>query len=484
MNTDYREKIMGCWLGKAVGGTLGQPYEGVLGPLNLNFYNPIPDDMIPNDDLDLQVLWACILDKMAKPVIDRQIIAKAWLEHVDFPWDEYGVAIRNMRNGIMPPFSGSHDNYFIDGLGAAIRSELWANLAPGNPELAAKYAYEDACTDHAGDGIYAEMFLAAMESQAFISNSIEECIQVGLKVIPPTSRLRKALEATLIWSTASSNWLDVRNQILASYASDNFTDVMMNLPFILVALIFGQGDFSKSICIAVNCGRDADCTTATVGAFMGIINPESIEEKWLKPIGRKLVTNPEITGITHPDTLDGFTDMVISLKNRLNETPPPESTVKSFNNPIKFHAKIAYAYSKYLDNNMQFSTPPEAKYNDTISFTNYMAELPTSLIKNDQVLLLRFDFKLEAASEIMIMFNTPESCWIWVDDQFMFARECGRMAPSFHRAPVNQRQQVKLEAGSHTMTVALMATSGNAMLQWVMGLGQANSNQWLLNPFI
>ncbi len=484
MNNNYHEKIMGCWLGKAVGGTLGQPYEGVLGPLDLDFYSPVPDDMIPNDDLDLQVLWACVLDKMEEPAVDRQIIGKAWLEHVDFPWDEYGVAIRNMRNGIMPPFSGSHDNYFVNGLGAAIRSELWACLAPGNSELAAKYAYEDACTDHDGNGVYAEMFLSAMESQAFVSGSIDECINAGLKVIPEDSLLRNALEDTLKWCDEAPDWIDAREKILDKYESDNFTDVVMNMPFILVALIFGKGDFSKSICISVNCGRDADCTTATVGAFLGILKPDSIEEKWLKPIGRKLVINPEITGISHPDTLNDFTEMVISLKNRLKEKSPPEVSVNSFENPIKFHAKTAIANRKYLDNNMQFSTPPEAEYNDVISFTSYMSELPSATIGNDQVLLLSFAFEFEEAIETMVMFNTPENCWVWIDDEFMFARECGRMAPSFHRAPVNQRQKIKLDAGKHTMTVGLMTVSDNDMIRWVMGLGNAANGQWILNPFI
>ena len=53
---NYREKVMGCWLGKAVGGTLGQPYEGCDGPLDLSYYDPVPTDMIPNDDLDLKAI--------------------------------------------------------------------------------------------------------------------------------------------------------------------------------------------------------------------------------------------------------------------------------------------------------------------------------------------------------------------------------------------------------------------------------------------
>ena len=169
-DADYRKKVLGAWLGKAVGGTLGQPWEGSTGPLNLSYYNPVPTTMMPNDDLDLQILWACKLATDWNGVICRDHFAKAWPECIDFPFDEYGVAIRNLKRGIPAPVCGSYDNWFTDGLGAAIRSEIWACLAPGNPALAAKYAYEDACVDHAGNGIYAEQFLAALESQAFLES--------------------------------------------------------------------------------------------------------------------------------------------------------------------------------------------------------------------------------------------------------------------------------------------------------------------------
>ncbi len=62
--TALRSKIIGCWFGKAVGGTLGQPYEGVTHALDLDFYDPVPTEMIPNDDLDLQVVAAVLLDRM------------------------------------------------------------------------------------------------------------------------------------------------------------------------------------------------------------------------------------------------------------------------------------------------------------------------------------------------------------------------------------------------------------------------------------
>ena len=107
-----RKKMLGCFLGKSAGGTLGQPYEGWEGPLGLTYYDPVPTDMIPNDDLDLQVLWADCLARQAEPVVDRDLFGRAWVEHVHFPWSEYGIAIRNLKLGIPATWSGRYDNWF------------------------------------------------------------------------------------------------------------------------------------------------------------------------------------------------------------------------------------------------------------------------------------------------------------------------------------------------------------------------------------
>lgn len=136
----YKKKVLDGWLGKAAGGTLGMPYEGCDGPLSLTFYDPVPTTMIANDDIELQVVWACKLDAMKRPLVSRALFEEGWLNVIDCPCDEYGIAIRNLRRGIHIPWSGRFDNYFVYGLGAAIRSELWASLAPGNPERAVRLA--------------------------------------------------------------------------------------------------------------------------------------------------------------------------------------------------------------------------------------------------------------------------------------------------------------------------------------------------------
>jgi len=308
----YREKVLGCWLGKAVGGTLGGPYEGQDGPLALTYYDPIPDRMLPNDDLDLQVVWLETLRRRGLPV-DRRTLADAWLEHVHLWPDEYGVASRNLTLGLYPPVSGWYDNGFTAGMGAAIRTEIWACLAPGDPALAATLAREDACVDHAGEGVYAAQYLAALESAAFVSDDRERLLDIAADSIPSDCRVGCAIADTRQWWAQTWDWVAVRQRILTEHGRQNFTDVAQNLAFIVLGWLTGAGDFDKAVCTAVNCGKDTDCTGATLGALLGILTPRAISEKWLKPIGHNLVLSPGMVAMHPPATLDALTDQVTEL---------------------------------------------------------------------------------------------------------------------------------------------------------------------------
>jgi ADP-ribosylglycohydrolase len=436
--------------------------------------------MIPNDDLDLQVLWVQVLDSLDKPIVNRHVFADAWLKHVAFPWDEYGVAIRNLRRGIKAPYCGSYDNWFKDGLGAAIRSEIWACLAIGEPELAAKYAYEDACIDHAYDGIYAEQFLAALESAAFIENNIDKLLDVGLSVIPAKCRLALAVKDTRQWCAESSNWLAIRQKIIDKWGSENFTDAVMNLPFAVMALLLGKGNFSKTVCLSVNCGRDADCTTATVGAIMGIINPTGIEDKWLKPIGRKLVINDAVADITHPGTLDEFTDQIINLKTKLSLNAVENEALRHLAKPVIAECGIFHPWFSQDENKFSPNLPEQT---EIIKFDGLQGRLLVSKIPEDSLFMMRFKFNIDKYGQFRVMFNSPANVRVWIDGKYAFGREGGRMAPSFHRCPPNQYTDMFLEAGEHELVAGVAPLGNETEIYWVMGIGNKNDFQWLPNSF-
>ncbi|MBR1835997.1 MAG: ADP-ribosylglycohydrolase family protein, partial [Kiritimatiellae bacterium] len=336
-----REKILGCWLGKCIGGTLGGPWEGLDGPFALDFYDPVPDRMMPNDDLDLQVVW---LEKLRETdgAVSARILADAWAEHVDFHPDEYGIALRNLRRGVYPPFSGAYDNPFRDGMGCAIRTELWACLAPGDPDRAAALAEADGCVDHVGDGLDAARFIAALESLAFVENDRETLLDAALARIPRESRVALAVEETRRSWTETGDWAETRRRILAKHAPENWTDVAANLAFVVLGWLAGGGGFGESLCAAVNCGRDADCTGATLGALLGILDPAGIPEKWKAPVGRAVVLSPGIVGMHPPADIDAMTDEIISLAPRVRLLPSPAAPRAAVVAEVPLRVELVY----------------------------------------------------------------------------------------------------------------------------------------------
>lgn len=476
----YREKVMGCWLGKAVGGTLGMPYEGMDGPFNLAYYDPVPQGMVPNDDLDLQVLWACLLDRQRRPQVSRSLFARAWRENINFPWDEYGVCIRNLREGIEPPFSGSFDNWFTNGMGAAIRSEIWACLAPGNPALAAAYAYEDACLDHAGQGLWAEVWLAAMQSAAFVESDVHKVVQRGFEFIPPDAEIRAAIDDTYRWWAQCPDWRTVRGQILEKYGHDNFTNVTENMAFVLLALLDGNGDFSRSICTAVNCGKDTDCTAATVGALLGILHPDAIEKRWLKPIGRQLLLSPEIRGIQPPSSLDAFTDLVVGLRDRLEGRLPP--ACEEVEPPARIvAARIGFGEVPWFGQGWGFNRPmslvlPEMQ---TLEMEGSIGHLCSKAFTAG-MLFVEYTLFLERDYNARVFFNTHEKVRVFLDGTYVFGREGGRMAPSPHRIPLNQAVDIRLAAGAHHLVAIIAKPPTDRVVEWVAGVADRDDNdQWI-----
>ena len=102
---EYKERVRGCWLGKAIAGGLGAPFEGTPYPPNLKL-----DDLVldtgPNDDLELQLLWLVLAEKHGGELTCEEL-SQAWLHSIKYGMDEYGVAIWNLKRGLKTPDTGS-----------------------------------------------------------------------------------------------------------------------------------------------------------------------------------------------------------------------------------------------------------------------------------------------------------------------------------------------------------------------------------------
>lgn len=451
-NNLLRHKMLGGLLGKAVGGTLGAPYEGCRGPLKLKYYDPVPDKMLPNDDLDLQILWACKLRDEWNGILSCDNLAEAWLNCVAFPFDEYGIAIRNIKLGLRGKAIGIYDNAFSDGLGAAIRSEIWAYLAPGDPELAMKYAKIDGCIDHCGSGLEAAMWLAALESMAFTEPDINKLIKKSIELLPKKSLLRDVVKETIKICKKSDSFKNIRKKILSEFGCNNFTDVHQNLAFVTAALIMGKGDFSKSICTAVNFGCDTDCTGATVGAILGIIDPDGIPKKWLKPIGNALVVSKEITGINPPATLDEFADLILELRKSIKIVDDSKQDIPEKQLEISGRS---YTVSNWFADDFRKCPVQAPKTKQELKFSGNYVEVDFSGLKPDTLLVYEVDFNITEEDDYIVMLSTEANMRAWIDGNYAFGQESGPFLPALHRTPLNQRTTLKLAKGRHTLSFGL-----------------------------
>lgn len=269
--TEYLDRVYGCWLGKCISGTIGAPYEGAKELFNFAYDPAMIASMLPNDDLDLQVLWLDVLEKKGVGFTTLDL-AKSFAELCPYAPGEYATFRRNYRLGIMPPMSGMFNNhYYREGNGCPIRSEIWGCIAPGNPILAAELASKDGIMDHAGNSVYGERFLAAVEAAAFFEHDLDRLFEIGLSVVPQDCKLRRVVTDTLAWCESESCWQQVRGHIIRHYGHPDCTNSIQNFGFTLMSLKFGNMDFIETTMIGLNAGYDTDCTCATAGSILGVI---------------------------------------------------------------------------------------------------------------------------------------------------------------------------------------------------------------------
>jgi len=298
------DRLHGAWLGRCVGCIMGKPVEGwtkqqiesylkTTGTYPLEDYFVFRSDKTQDsdqsfhptlrestrghisfaardDDLDYTILNLKVIKENGFKFTPEDI-AEAWLSYLPFKkvYTAERQAYLNLVNEIEPPASATYRNPFREWIGAQIRADIFGYLAPGDAALAAQLAYKDASVSHLKNGIYGEMFIAALIAVAFINDDLEQMIRIGLSLIPEKSRLHEMIENVLTWSKEQKSWKDVWEMVNKEYGKYHWIHVLPNLAFVLIGLIWGGGDFRKTTTITVMCGSDTDCNGATVGSIIG-----------------------------------------------------------------------------------------------------------------------------------------------------------------------------------------------------------------------
>ena len=442
----YREKVRNCFLGKIIAGGIGAPYEGHPYPLDLKPEDAIID-MSPNDDLELQLVWLVWMEKY-KLSLSSENLSEAWLSVIKYGMDEYGVAIRNLKRGIKPPFSGAVDNYFVDQMGAVIRSEIWACLFPGQPEIAGYFAGQDACVDHCGEGVWAEIFMARLESEAFVNNDLMSVINKALEAIPESSKVTTVVKFVLDLHKNNTPLNEIRQIIIDNFGSHSFTDVIMNMAFMFTALLYGGDDFIKTILIAVNFGMDTDCTAATCGSIFTLIyGIDKVPEKFIEQVNTEINVNEFFKEIDIPENVNDLVDRVVALQTELTE----HLKEKEYSFPVYEPCVVPEGMNKI--NNQWLLVKGEdlaelekieaaLKSNKLVQGKDNIFKINTGNLNLDLseycdssesiFMYTKLSTDQEIKGQLMVCSNTGLTVWL-DDDQIINCHSRRKPIPSFHR---------------------------------------------------
>lgn len=240
--------------------------------------NGIPVD----DDIMYTILGLLIVEEHGLD-FSTEDVAKTWKKYMQFAYTAEAVALKNLEKGIPASQTADIDNPYCQLIGADIRSDPWAYIAPGWPEKAAELAYQDAYLSHRRNGIYGEMFFSATQSAAFTTDNSIDAIRIGMTEIPMECSLYKDIEWALTVGKDIKNYKDARLAVDERFKGMNHVHTNNNACLTIFGLMIGGNDVTKVISEIVAMGMDNDCTAATAGSIVGaIVGKKGIPLHWYK----------------------------------------------------------------------------------------------------------------------------------------------------------------------------------------------------------
>ncbi len=323
------DKIYGAWMGRVCGCMLGKSIEGIRTndlhpflkdtdnfplhryilhaditdehrstlsfPFDDRIYVDQIDSMPPDDDTNYTVMAQDLIEKHGRDFTPLEVL-QAWpfaQRRTSFCTAER-VAYCNYMKGFVPPDSAMYRNPYREWIGAQIRADYYGYINPGDPEAAADMAFRDASVSHIKNGIYGAMFVAAMLAVAAVNDNLEEIIEGGLAQIPATSRLYESIRRVLDdfrSGVDEQTWVSKLHAQFDERYGHYWAHTISNAVIVTAALLYGKGDYGRSICIAVENGFDTDCNAATVGSILGMRGGIGcVDEAWTAPIHDTLRT--------------------------------------------------------------------------------------------------------------------------------------------------------------------------------------------------
>jgi hypothetical protein len=206
--------------------------------------------------------------------------AKAYA-HADYPlWFANQIGRYNIRNGIMPPASGHWlNNPCADDIDFQIEADFAGIMCPGMVNAASEYCDRVGHIMNYGDGWYGGVYVAAMYALAFVSDDVEYVVEEALKTVPEESKFAQCISDVIRWHKEDPSdwkatwfkthrkWSEDVGSAMGVFRPFNI-DAKINAAWVVMGLLYGDGDFTRTFEISTRCGDDADCNPATAGGIL------------------------------------------------------------------------------------------------------------------------------------------------------------------------------------------------------------------------
>jgi hypothetical protein len=302
----FKDKIKGAWVASTVGVTFGLPIEFKYNSTMVQDYQKLNWDETSleveyrerpgtYDDIYMDLSFMKVIEEEGVDA-PAQSFALSFANADYKLWFANQTARYNILNGLTPPESGHWlNNPCADDIDFQIEADFAGLMNPGMVNSAVSICDKVGHIMNYGDGYYGGVFVASMYSFALISNDvndIEKIINNAIQVIPSESKFAKCIKDVIqwhkenptdwkaTWYKVNEKWSEDIGSPLGVFEPFNI-DAKINAAWVVMGLLFGNGDFTRTYEIATRCGDDADCNPGTAGGVLAsIVGYNKIPDFW------------------------------------------------------------------------------------------------------------------------------------------------------------------------------------------------------------
>jgi len=324
---ELEDRIEGGWAGQMVGVSFGEPtefryLERIIDPSELPEWSPeLVASALEQDDLYVEMTFSEVLDEKGLDATTADF-GEMFKDAGYRLWHANLAARRALKRGVPAGESGSpRHNIHANDIDFQIESDFIGLMSPGLPAASNDLCWRVGRVMNSGDGIYGGMFVSAMYAAAFFENDPRAVVETGLGALPPESPYAQVVRDVLTWSSEHPDDWETTWQLIEETWNDREPcpqgalnpfniDAKLNGAYIALGLLYGDGDFERTLEISTRAGQDSDCNPSSALGILGVmLGYRGIPETWTAGI-------PDIADETFSYTNHSFRSIVESTKAR------------------------------------------------------------------------------------------------------------------------------------------------------------------------